>query len=85
MPNYRRKRYDAELVRRKSGKGRPTTYYVVSRMTAIVAYAIGWNISNLLVPVGGTRAVRGTGKKLPAQYVGFVPVWLMFDEDDSVG
>jgi len=80
MPGYRRKRYDAELARARTGKGRPTTYYLVSRAAAVVAYASGRSIRNLLVPVGGTRAVRGTGKKLPAQYVGFVPAWLMFED-----
>lgn len=79
MPGYRRKRYETQLFKARAQKGQ-STYYLVSRAAAIVAYAGGRNISNLLVPVGGTRAVRGTGKKLLAQYIGFAPVPAMFAE-----
>lgn len=80
MPLYRFKYYEAALEETLPRKGREN-YYVVSREAALVAYgSYGRSLSNLLIPVGGTRMVRGTGKKTLAQYVGLMPAWLMFEE-----
>lgn len=80
MPLYRLKHYEMALKGTLPRKGQEN-YYVVSREAVLVAYgSYGRSLNNLLIPVGGTRVVRGTGKKTLAQYIGLMPAWLMFEE-----